>query len=77
MLHKVSEKNLPTCSLFHTLHFSCLAGGYPAPTYEWFKEEYENDVSTAIRIDPLSDRRYTLSGGSLIIYNPNQVSHQY
>ncbi|KAK6620391.1 hypothetical protein RUM44_006792 [Polyplax serrata] len=52
---------------------TCLAGGYPAPTYEWFKEEYENDVSTAIRIDPLSDRRYTLSGGSLIIYNPNQI----
>lgn len=52
---------------------SCLAGGYPTPTYEWFKEEYENDVLTSIRIDPLSDSRYTLSGGSFIINDPRQV----
>ena len=52
---------------------SCLAGGYPTPTYEWFKEEYESDRLIATKIDPLSNSRYTLSGGLLIIYSPNQV----
>lgn len=52
---------------------SCLAGGYPTPTYEWFKEQYENDRLVASKIDPLSNSRYTLSGGLLIIYNPNQT----
>ncbi|KAL0268356.1 UNVERIFIED_CONTAM: hypothetical protein PYX00_010329 [Menopon gallinae] len=53
---------------------SCFAGGYPTPTYEWFKEEYENDLSTARRIDPLTDPRYSLSGGNLIIHRPDQIS---
>lgn len=53
--------------------FSCLGGGYPTPTYQWFKEDYENDRLTAREIDPLSDPRYTISGGTLIIHNPQQV----
>ena len=52
---------------------SCLAGGYPTPTYEWFKEDFQNDRSVARKINPLLDERYTLSGGSLIIFSPNQV----
>lgn len=53
--------------------FSCLAGGYPVPTYEWFREEYEADKLISKKIDPMSDKRYTLSGGSLIINNPQEV----
>jgi hypothetical protein len=52
---------------------SCLAGGYPTPTYEWFKEDYENDRLIATKINPLSNSRYTVSGGTLIIYEPEQV----
>lgn len=52
---------------------SCLAGGYPAPTYEWFKEDFQNDRLVAKVIDPLANDRYTVSGGSLIIFAPNQV----
>lgn len=54
-------------------HFSCLAGGYPTPTYEWFREDFENDRLVARKIDPLSDIRYTISGGAFIIHNPEQV----
>ncbi|XP_053991481.1 contactin [Hylaeus volcanicus] len=52
---------------------SCYAGGYPAPTYEWFQEEYENDRLIATKIDPLQNVRYTVSGGTLIIYKPDQT----
>jgi hypothetical protein len=51
-----------------------VARGYPNPTYEWFREDYESDQLVARKIDPLKDGRYTISGGSLIIYNPKQVS---
>lgn len=52
---------------------SCLAGGHPTPTYEWFKEDFVNDQIIPKSINPLLDPRYTLSGGSLIIFAPNQV----
>lgn len=55
---------------------SCYAAGYPTPTYSWFKEEYVNDNLTYHKIDPLSDSRYTISGGSLIIFNPEQGRDQ-
>lgn len=55
---------------------NCLAAGYPTPTYSWFKEEYVNDNLTYHAIDPLSDSRYTISGGSLIIFNPEQARDQ-
>ncbi|XP_050530514.1 contactin [Daktulosphaira vitifoliae] len=52
---------------------TCIAGGYPTPTYEWFKEEYDNqDQLQSIKIDPLSNNRFTLSGGTLIIYSPKR-----
>lgn len=59
----------------HTLYtyiFSCVAGGWPAPTYEWFKEEYRNNTLVSIKIDPLRNPKYTVSGGSLIIHEPKQ-----
>lgn len=55
---------------------SCLAGGYPSPTYEWFKEDFQNDRLIARRIDPLQNIRYTLTGGNLIIFAPNQVMYR-
>ncbi|XP_046682308.1 contactin isoform X2 [Homalodisca vitripennis] len=51
---------------------SCLAGGYPAPTYEWFKEDYQGDKLVSIKIDPLKDSRFTISGGTLIIHEPRK-----
>ncbi len=43
--------------------------------YEWFKEEYDNqDQLLATKIDPLSNKRFTLSGGTLIIYAPKRVT---
>lgn len=59
------------------ISLSCLAGGYPTPTYEWFKEEYESDRLIATKIDPLLNIRYTISGGTLIIYDPEQVRYFY
>ncbi|KAG5684222.1 hypothetical protein PVAND_013460 [Polypedilum vanderplanki] len=50
----------------------CLAGGYPTPTYTWYKEQYVHNVLNFTKIDPLKDSRYTISGGNLIIYNPDQ-----
>ncbi|CAG0918203.1 unnamed protein product, partial [Notodromas monacha] len=48
---------------------TCYADGYPAPTYRWFR--YEDGVGSEIK--PLNDelKRITISGGSLIINNPN------
>lgn len=60
--------------LTNDVTLSCLATGYPTPSYEWYKEDYENDVLRESLIDPLQDNRYTISGGSLIIYNPNQIT---
>jgi hypothetical protein len=58
--------------LYNDISLSCLAGGYPTPTYEWFREDYENDRLVARRINPLDDPRYTISGGMLIINDPRQ-----
>lgn len=55
------------------VEMTCIAKGYPTPTYEWFKEDYENDKIISKRIDPMENKRYTLSGGSLIINSPQQV----
>lgn len=58
--------------LTNEISLTCIAGGYPAPTYEWFKEEYDNSRLIAYRIDPLENKRFTVSGGSLIIYKPQE-----
>jgi len=52
---------------------SCLAGGWPAPTYEWYKEGYRNNTLIAFIIDPLKESKFTISGGTLIIDNPTQT----
>ena len=56
------------------LIYSCLAGGYPTPVYDWYKEDYVTDQLVAKRIDPLSDARFTISGGTFIINSPKQVN---
>jgi len=62
-------------TLIKNIYFSCVAGGYPTPTYEWFKEDYDNeDQLLSLKIDPLSNKRFTLSGGTLIIYAPKRVT---
>ncbi|XP_026687837.1 contactin-like, partial [Diaphorina citri] len=60
-------------SILNDITLSCYAGGYPNPSYEWFKEDYVQDRLVANLIDPLSDKRFTLSGGNLIINDPRQV----
>ncbi|KAJ8986222.1 hypothetical protein NQ317_009928 [Molorchus minor] len=58
--------------IYNDVSLNCLAGGYPTPTYTWFREDYENDRLVAKEINPLSDSRFTISGGMLIIHNPQQ-----
>lgn len=58
------------------VYIQCLAGGYPTPTYTWYKEHYVNDLLNFTKIDPLTSSRYTISGGNLIIYNPDQSMDQ-
>ena len=51
----------------------CAADGFPTPTYQWFKEEYDNQSPIERNIDPLSDSRLTLTDGTLTIHNPQQT----
>ncbi|XP_054726388.1 contactin [Anastrepha obliqua] len=62
--------------LINDVTLSCLAGGYPTPTYRWYREVYVNDTLEYITIDPLTNDRYTISGGNLIIYDPKQALDQ-
>lgn len=48
--------------------------GYPTPTYEWFKQEFVNDNLTSYKIEPLSNNKYTISGGNLIIHEPKKLT---
>lgn len=60
--------------LIKEVSLSCLAGGYPTPTYEWFREDSQNDAIVETKIDALSDDRFTISGGTLIIFNPDKIA---
>lgn len=60
-------------SLINQVTLSCFAGGYPAPEYQWYKEDFENDKLVSRRIDPLQTSRHTVSGGLLIIDNPEEL----
>lgn len=62
--------------IINDVTLSCLAKGYPNPTYRWYKEEYINDTLKFFLIEPLKNDRYTLSGGNLIIYSPKQADDQ-
>lgn len=53
------------------VQLTCIAGGYPAPVYKWYREEYQVDSPIFTEIDPLVDTRFVLSGGTLMIYNPD------
>ncbi|KAH8313129.1 hypothetical protein KR067_000813 [Drosophila pandora] len=55
---------------------SCLAGGFPTPSYLWYREVYVNDTLEYQKIDPLKEDRYTISGGNLVIYEPKQALDQ-
>ena len=48
--------------------------GWPTPVYSWYREIYQNDSLLEQYIDPLQDPRVTVSGGQLIINNPNQIT---
>lgn len=65
--------DLSKSQIANDVSLSCLAGGYPSPTYQWFKEEYHNDRLVSTVIDPLNERRYTVSGGVLIINQPDRT----
>lgn len=62
--------------MINDVTLSCLAGGFPTPIYYWYREVYINDTLEYKRIDPLTNDRYTVSGGNLIIYEPNQALDQ-
>uniref|UniRef100_A0A1I8QBD3 Contactin n=1 Tax=Stomoxys calcitrans TaxID=35570 RepID=A0A1I8QBD3_STOCA len=62
--------------LINDVTLSCLARGYPTPSYSWYREVYVNDTLEYKRIDPLKDDRFTVSGGNLIIYDPKQALDQ-
>lgn len=64
-------------NLINQVTLSCLAGGYPAPEYRWYKEDFENDKLVSRRIDPLQSSRHTVSGGLLIIDNPEELRDRY
>ena len=57
-------------------HFKISSLGWPAPSYTWFREVYQNDSLLEQYIDPMKDPRVTISGGQLIINNPNQIGNQ-
>ncbi|XP_044742029.1 contactin, partial [Chrysoperla carnea] len=56
----------------YDVKLGCLAGGYPTPEYEWYREDFENDKFISKKIDPFQDDRITISGGTLIIFNPDK-----
>ncbi|XP_037963096.2 contactin [Plutella xylostella] len=59
----------PVMSTF--VHLTCIAGGFPSPSYNWYKEDFELDRPVFHRLDPLNNTRYVISGGTLLIYSPD------
>lgn len=53
------------------VQLTCIANGYPAPSYKWYREDYELDRQVSHEIDPLQDSRFIISGGTLMIYKPD------
>jgi len=62
--------------LINDVTLSCLAGGFPTPSYYWYREVYVDDTLEYQKIDPLAQDRYTISGGNLIIFEPKQALDQ-
>ncbi|XP_040571897.1 contactin [Lepeophtheirus salmonis] len=61
-------------SVKNDISLLCIAHGWPTPTYSWYSEFFSNDSYTEQKVDPLKDSRITISGGQLIINNPNSVT---
>lgn len=61
-------------NLVNFVTLGCLAGGYPTPEYEWYKEDFHDDELVSIRINPLTSANYTISGGLLIINSPQEIN---
>ncbi|KAF2368731.1 Fibronectin type III [Trinorchestia longiramus] len=59
--------------IINYVSITCLAEGYPHPMYKWYKEEYEDNIAVSREIDPMSDRRFTVSGGTLVISEPDSI----
>ncbi|GBP54321.1 Contactin [Eumeta japonica] len=53
------------------VQLTCIASGYPAPSYKWYREDFEFDKPISQEVDPIADIRFILSGGTLMIYYPN------
>jgi len=64
----ISQRNI-----VNDVSLLCISQGWPSPSYEWFKEVYINDTLTEVKVEPLKDSRITISGGQLIINNPDQT----
>jgi len=62
--------------IINDISLLCVARGWPTPSYTWFREIYQNDSLLEHYIDPMKDSRVTISGGQLIINNPNQIGNQ-
>ena len=58
--------------IYSEVTLSCFAVGYPTPEYKWYLEDYEHDRLIEREIDPLTGTKYTISGGNLIIRDPQQ-----
>ena len=67
--YRLTERDVPRCP-----RRRCLADAYPYPTYEWYEEVYEDDQLKYNKVDPLKDSRFTISGGVLMIFAPDQAS---
>jgi len=66
--------NVASRKIKNDISLRCIATGWPTPGYSWFREVYRNDSLIEKEVDPLADSRITISGGQLIIHDPNQVT---
>ncbi|CAG0882320.1 unnamed protein product [Cyprideis torosa] len=52
---------------------TCLADAFPYPSYSWFKEDYVDGKIQPVKMEPLVKDKVILSGGTLIVRDPDQV----
>lgn len=51
------------------VEFRCEADGNPYPTYDWFRKRQ----TELIELDPVSDQKFTITNGRLVIHNPKDT----
>ncbi|XP_037068317.1 contactin-like isoform X2 [Pollicipes pollicipes] len=66
--------DISTRATVNDVSIKCLADAYPYPTYEWYAEVYMDDKVIYNKVDPLKEGRVTISGGVLMISEPEQVT---